>query len=267
MHDRLDPTAPLRRRSSSMARHGQRRQQQVVVVTGASGGIGRATAIAFGAGAPRWRCSPAGRRASRAPPRRSRPPAAARSSFPSTSPTPTRSTGGRQRGGAARADRRLGQRRLHLGVRAVRRDRRRRSSSGSPRSATSATSTARMAALRPGCGARDRGHDRAGRARRWPTAASRCRRAYCGAKHAIQGFNESLRCELLHEQQQRARDHGADAGGQHPAVLLGALPAAAPGAAGAADLPARGRRRRGPLRRRPPAPPRVLGRRQHRWSP
>jgi NAD(P)-dependent dehydrogenase (short-subunit alcohol dehydrogenase family) len=24
--------------------------------------------------------------------------------------------------------------------------------------------------------------------------------AYCGAKHAIQGFNESLRCELMHEQ-------------------------------------------------------------------
>ena len=23
--------------------------------------------------------------------------------------------------------------------------------------------------------------------------------AYCGAKHAIQGFNESLRCELLHD--------------------------------------------------------------------
>ena len=23
--------------------------------------------------------------------------------------------------------------------------------------------------------------------------------AYCGAKHAIQGFTESLRCELLHE--------------------------------------------------------------------
>ena len=35
--------------------------------------------------------------------------------------------------------------------------------------------------------------------RRWPTGESRCRRAYCGAKHAIQGFNESLRCELLHE--------------------------------------------------------------------
>jgi short-subunit dehydrogenase len=24
--------------------------------------------------------------------------------------------------------------------------------------------------------------------------------AYCGAKHAIQGFHEALRCELLHEQ-------------------------------------------------------------------
>ena len=29
--------------------------------------------------------------------------------------------------------------------------------------------------------------------------------AYCGAKHAIQGFHEALRCELLHEQQRRAR--------------------------------------------------------------
>jgi NAD(P)-dependent dehydrogenase (short-subunit alcohol dehydrogenase family) len=25
------------------------------------------------------------------------------------------------------------------------------------------------------------------------------RAAYCGAKHAIQGFTESLRCELLHD--------------------------------------------------------------------
>ena len=31
------------------------------------------------------------------------------------------------------------------------------------------------------------------------TAASRCKAAYCGAKHAIQGFTESLRCELLHD--------------------------------------------------------------------
>ena len=28
--------------------------------------------------------------------------------------------------------------------------------------------------------------------------------AYCGAKHAIQGFNESLRCELLHDGSRRA---------------------------------------------------------------
>ena len=47
--------------------------------------------------------------------------------------------------------------------------------------------------------------------------------AYCGAKHAAQGFHEALRCELLHEREQRARDDGADAGGQHPAVLLGAV--------------------------------------------
>ena len=68
--------------------------------------------------------------------------------------------------------------------------------------------------------------------------------AYCGAKHAIQGFHESLRCELLHDGSDVRDDHGADARGQHPAVQLGALPAAAPGPAGAADLPAGGRRPR-----------------------
>ena len=82
--------------------------------------------------------------------------------------------------------------------------------------------------------------------------------AYCGAKHAIQGFNESLRCELLHAKS-GIHDDGADAGGQHPAVLLGALPAAAPCPAGAADLPARGRRRGGGVRRRSPPAARVLG--------
>ena len=48
--------------------------------------------------------------------------------------------------------------------------------------------------------------------------------AYCGAKHAIQGFTESLRCELLHERVQRERHHGAAAGAQHAAVRLGQEP-------------------------------------------
>jgi NAD(P)-dependent dehydrogenase (short-subunit alcohol dehydrogenase family) len=35
---------------------------------------------------------------------------------------------------------------------------------------------------------------------RWPTAGFRCSQtAYCGAKHATQGFHEALRCELLHD--------------------------------------------------------------------
>lgn len=59
--------------------------------------------------------------------------------------------------------------------------------------------------------------------------------AYCGAKHAIQGFHEALRCELLHERQ-GARDDGADAGGQHPSVFLGPVHAAEPRPTGAADL-------------------------------
>ena len=107
-------------------------------------------------------------------------------------------------------------------------------------------------------------------ARRWPTAGIPLQTAYCGAKHAIQGFHESLRCELLHEQQQRHGDHGADAGGEHAAVLLGAV-------AAARARRSRCRRSTSPrwppgrrLRRRPSAPPRVLGRarRPRRlWSP
>ena len=51
--------------------------------------------------------------------------------------------------------------------------------------------------------------------------------------------------ELLHEGSQGSDHHRADASRQHPPVQLGAVPAAAPPAAGPADLPARGRRRRG----------------------
>ncbi len=52
--------------------------------------------------------------------------------------------------------------------------------------------------------------------------------AYCGAKHAINGFTESVRTELLHDQSQVQRHRRADAGREHAAVLLGAVPAAAP---------------------------------------
>ena len=87
--------------------------------------------------------------------------------------------------------------------------------------------------------------------------------AYCGAKHAIQGFHESLRCELLHD---KSNVHVTMV--QMPAVntpqfdwVLSRLPKPRP--AGAADLPARGRRPRRALRRRSPQAPGVLGRRDH----
>ena len=76
--------------------------------------------------------------------------------------------------------------------------------------------------------------------------------AYCGAKHAIQGFHEALRCELLHDKSKRARDHGADAGSEHPAVLLGVVTTATPRPASATDLPAGSCRPRSHVRRRPP---------------
>ena len=44
--------------------------------------------------------------------------------------------------------------------------------------------------------------------------------AYCGAKHALQGFLESLRTELLHDGLARAADDGAAAGAEHAAVHL-----------------------------------------------
>ena len=87
--------------------------------------------------------------------------------------------------------------------------------------------------------------------------------AYCGAKHAIQGFHEALRCELLHE---HSNVHVTMV--QMPAVNTPQfswvlVPAAESRPAGAADLPAGGRRSGGAVRRRPSPAPRVLGRRQH----
>ena len=87
--------------------------------------------------------------------------------------------------------------------------------------------------------------------------------AYCGAKHAVNGFTESVRCELLHD-----GSHVRITVVQMPAVntpqfswVLSRLPRQP--AAGPADLPAGGRRPGGRLRGRPPRPQGALGRRVH----
>ena len=87
--------------------------------------------------------------------------------------------------------------------------------------------------------------------------------AYCGAKHAINGFTSSLRCELLHE---NSGIHVTVV--QMPAVntpqfswVRSKLPDHP--AAGTSDLSARSRRARCRFRRRSPAEEAVLGRRQH----
>ena len=86
--------------------------------------------------------------------------------------------------------------------------------------------------------------------------------AYCGAKHAINGFTESVRTELMHE---HSNIHITVA--QMPAVNTPQFSwcsrATAPPAASAADLPARGRRPRRIVRRRSPAAQAILGRSQH----
>ena len=90
--------------------------------------------------------------------------------------------------------------------------------------------------------------------------------AYCAAKHAIQGFTESVRCELIHD-----HSNVKITMVQMPALntpqfdwVKSRMPRKA--AAGAADLPAGGRRRRHRLRR-PPLPPRVVRRRLDGRSP
>ncbi len=52
--------------------------------------------------------------------------------------------------------------------------------------------------------------------------------AYCGAKHAIQGFHEALRCELLHEKSNVQRDDGPDACRERTAVLVGFIAPSTP---------------------------------------
>ena len=63
---------------------------------------------------------------------------------------------------------------------------------------------------------------------------------YCGAKHAMKGFFESLRCELRHRELGRPHDHGPAPRHEHAAVRPLPEQDAAPPDAGAADLPARG---------------------------
>ena len=109
-------------------------------------------------------------------------------------------------------------------------------------------------------------HHRAGRVRvglpRHPVADRVLRRQ---TRHP--GLPRGAALRTAARAQQRARHHGADARGEHPAVLLGAVPAAPPRPTRAADLRTRTSRRRRPVRRRPPQAPRVLGGRQHRPHP
>ena len=222
---------------------------QVVVVTGASAGVGRATVRAFARRGASIGLLARGRRRPGGASRRSRSWGAVRSRSRPTSPTPTQveaaADGGR---GGVRADRRLGQQRDGLGLLA-------RSRRWSPRSSAASTEVTylgtvygTLAALRRML-PRDRGTIvQVGSALAYRGIPLQS--AYCGAKHAIQGFCDSLRCELIHDGSRRPPDDGADAGAEHAAVRLGQEPAAAQGAAGAADLPARGRRRGDRLGRR-----------------
>ena len=103
--------------------------------------------------------------------------------------------------------------------------------------------------------------DRPGRLRarlpRHPAAVGLLRRQ---ARHP--GLHRVAAQRIAARRQPGARHDGPDAGRQHPAVSLGAIPAAAHSAARAADLPARGRRPRPcVLRGRPSTPQAVLGRR------
>ena len=45
--------------------------------------------------------------------------------------------------------------------------------------------------------------------------------AYCAAKHAIQGFHDSLRSELIHDNSKSASHDGPTPGHEHTTVFLG----------------------------------------------
>ena len=171
---------------------------QIVVVTGASAGIGRAVATAFGARGATVGLIARGR----GRPGRSRPQDVEQAGgtavvLPADVADPDQVVAAVERMEAeVRPDRRVGERRVHLGVRAVRQDHAR----GVPPGHRGHLPRLRL--RHAGGAAADEGprprHDRAGRLGAGLPGIP-LQTAYCGAKHAIQGFHEALRCELLHE--------------------------------------------------------------------
>jgi short chain dehydrogenase len=63
--------------------------------------------------------------------------------------------------------------------------------------------------------------------------------AYCAAKHAIAGFSDSLRCELIHDKRRVGHD-GPDARFEYATIWMGQKPPEAQSATCPADLPAGG---------------------------
>ena len=216
-----------------MARHGQQ-QQQVVVVTGASGGIGRATAIAFGArGAARGPAGPRGAAASQGAAKEVQ----AAGGRALVVPVDVADAEAVERA-AATVEEQLGPIDVWVNVAF--------SSVFAPFWEIGAKEFApRDRGQLPRLRLRHDGRPVAGCAR--ATAATivqvgsalayrgiPLQTAYCGVQARHPGLPRGAALRAAARAQRRARDHGPDAGGQHPAVLLAAVPAAAPGAAGAA---------------------------------
>ena len=246
----------------------QHAQQQVVVVTGASGGIGRATAIAFGARGAAVALLARGESGLHGAAKE----VEAAGGRALVVPVDVADADAVERAAAtvedaARADRRLGQRRLLLGVRAVLGDRR---EGVRPRDRGQLPRLRLRDDVRAVADARagPRGDRAGGLGPGLPRHPAADRLLRLQARDPGLPRGPALRAAA--RAQRRARDDGPDAGGQHPAVLLAAVTAAPAGAAGAPDLPAGGRRQGRAVRRGPPAATGVLGRWQHAaapWSP